>query len=173
MLESIEVTTPPAKTEYAVGDALDLAGMKVTAHYTNGGADRLLDEGEYTVDPVDMSTPGTKNVTVRHMDNDIEKTHYFTILVKEAAPTAPTEPDDPDTETPFTGTQETDGGAGTDDDSTGTGGGMPKTGVDDTASAMKIVFMAAALTALVLLARAVKKKQIAFAKDTRENGSKR
>lgn len=33
---SLEVTTPPTKTEYYVGDALDLSGMVVTATYNNG-----------------------------------------------------------------------------------------------------------------------------------------
>ena len=35
-VESIEITTPPAKTEYMAGEDFDPKGMVVTAHYTDG-----------------------------------------------------------------------------------------------------------------------------------------
>ncbi|MDD4066538.1 MAG: bacterial Ig-like domain-containing protein [Clostridia bacterium] len=36
VLSSIAITTPPTKTQYIVGESLDLTGMVVTATYTNG-----------------------------------------------------------------------------------------------------------------------------------------
>lgn len=47
-IESIEITTPPTKTEYTVGEALDLTGMVVTATYTDGTDGEITD---YTTDP--------------------------------------------------------------------------------------------------------------------------
>ena len=35
-LESIQITTPPARTEYIAGEGFDPAGMVVTAVYSNG-----------------------------------------------------------------------------------------------------------------------------------------
>lgn len=35
-LESIEITTPPTKTTYYVGEALDLSGLVVTGRYSDG-----------------------------------------------------------------------------------------------------------------------------------------
>ena len=47
-LEGISVTTLPAKTEYAVGEALDLSGMVVTAFYDDGSSEPITD---YTTAP--------------------------------------------------------------------------------------------------------------------------
>ena len=52
----------PAKTVYGVGDTLDLSGLVVTAHSEN--ANRVVTD--YTVSAVDMSTAGTKTVTVTY-----------------------------------------------------------------------------------------------------------
>ncbi len=72
----IEVSTLPAKTEYAVGDTLDTTGMVVTATYSDGTTETVTD---YTVSDVDMTTAGTKTVTVTYEG----KTTEFTITVAE------------------------------------------------------------------------------------------
>ena len=87
-LAGIEVTKEPTKTEYYVGDTFNPAGLEVTAHY-NGGADKVLKDSEYTLSEPDMSTAGTKTVTVTHQG----KTDTFEITVspKPVEPVSPEE----------------------------------------------------------------------------------
>lgn len=84
-LDHITITAP-TKTEYEVGEELDLTGLTVT------GYNRLGQEvpvtGGYTVSAVDMTTAGTKTVTVTYYGC----TASFEITVKEA-PTEPAEPE--------------------------------------------------------------------------------
>ena len=47
-VKSIEITTPPTKTEYMAGDKFDPKGMVVTAHYTDGTTADLT-ENDYTI----------------------------------------------------------------------------------------------------------------------------
>ena len=74
-LVSITVT-PPTKVAYSTEDtALDLAGMVVTANYSDNTTN-VISQG-YTVSQVDFSTPGEKTVTVTFEG----KTDTFTITV--------------------------------------------------------------------------------------------
>ena len=66
----------PTTTKYEVGDKLDLTGLVVTAHYSDG-SEVVLKEGQYQVSEVDMSTSGRKKVTVTFGD----KSATFTITV--------------------------------------------------------------------------------------------
>ena len=77
-LESITVSGP-TKTEYEIGDELDLTGLVVTAHYSDGSEAAVED---YEVSGFDSSTAGEKTITVTYQD----KTTAFTVNVKEAAP---------------------------------------------------------------------------------------
>jgi len=61
VLNGITVT-PPAVVTYFAGDEIDYTGLVVTAKYNTG--DVTLKSGEYTISPVDMTTPGPKTVTV-------------------------------------------------------------------------------------------------------------
>lgn len=82
---SIAVTTQPTKTEYAIGDALDLSGMVVTATMSDGTTAAELGEGEYTVSEFDSSTAGEKTLTVTYAA-DTSLTVTFKVTVKEAEP---------------------------------------------------------------------------------------
>ncbi len=74
-LVSITVTAP-TKVAYSTEDtALDLAGMVVTANYSDNTS-QVITQG-YTVSTVDFSTPGEKTVTVTFEG----KTDTFTITV--------------------------------------------------------------------------------------------
>ena len=74
-LASISVTAP-TKVAYTTADTvLDLAGMVVTAHYSDGRTE-VVSEG-YTVSTVDFKTVGEKTVTVTYQG----KTATFTITV--------------------------------------------------------------------------------------------
>ena len=77
-LESITVTGPN-KTEYEIGDELDLTGLVVTAHYSDGN-EKVLSAGDYEVSGFDSSTAGEKTITVTYQG----KTETFTVTVKEA-----------------------------------------------------------------------------------------
>ena len=66
-VESIEITTPPAKTEYMVGEDFDPTGMVVTAHYTDGTtAD--LSRDKYVIFYGDKLTQGQTDVTIQYND---------------------------------------------------------------------------------------------------------
>ena len=82
---SIAVTTQPTKTEYAIGDALDLSGMVVTATMSDGTTAAELGEGEYTVSEFDSSTAGEKTLTVTYAA-DTSLTATLELTVKEAEP---------------------------------------------------------------------------------------
>ena len=77
-LESIAVSKAPTKVEYNVGDAFDATGLTIKANYNNGTS-ATLTEG-FTLSEVDMSTAGTKTVTVTYEG----KTATFEITVIEA-----------------------------------------------------------------------------------------
>ena len=61
-LDSITVSGP-TKTEYKIGAELDLAGLEVTAHYSDGSEVAVE---EYEVSGFDSSTAGEKTVTVTY-----------------------------------------------------------------------------------------------------------
>ena len=66
-VKSIEITTPPAKTEYMVGEDFDPTGMVVTAHYTDGTTADLT-ENDYTIFHGDKLTQGQTYVTIQYND---------------------------------------------------------------------------------------------------------
>ena len=78
-IQSIEVTTLPAKVEYRIGDELDLAGMVVTATYSDG--ESVAVEG-YNVSGFDSTAAGTKKLTVTYKDG-LTRTTYFEVTVVE------------------------------------------------------------------------------------------
>ena len=66
-VESIEITTPPTKTEYMAGEDFDPTGMVVTAHYTDGTtAD--LSRDKYVIFDGDQLTQGQTDVTIQYND---------------------------------------------------------------------------------------------------------
>ena len=66
-VESIEITTPPTKTEYMAGDKFDPTGMVVTAHYTDGTTADLT-ENDYTIFHGNKLTQGQTYVTIQYND---------------------------------------------------------------------------------------------------------
>lgn len=85
VLESISVTTPPAKTTYTVGETLDLTGLVVNANYSNNTQSAVLN---YTTTPVAgavLDTPGTIPIVVSVTVGEVTKTTTFDIQVNAAA----------------------------------------------------------------------------------------
>ena len=73
--------TEPTKTVYEVGDAFDKAGLTVSKNMSNGEA-VVLNEGDYTMDAIDMTTAGQKVININYQGYNAS----FVITVNEKAP---------------------------------------------------------------------------------------
>ena len=67
------------KTSFEVGDTFSYEGLIVTAHYNNK-ADTIIANG-YNVSSPDMSTEGSKTVTVSYTEEGVTKTATYQITV--------------------------------------------------------------------------------------------
>lgn len=79
VIDGIEISEVPDKTVYGIGEQLDTAGLKVTAHFSDGTSREIAD---YTVGMVSLDSVGTKKVTVYYTFGSITKTASFDITVK-------------------------------------------------------------------------------------------
>ncbi len=79
-LVSIEITTPPNKTEYQTGEIFDPTGMKVTATYSNGAT--LLATG-WDFTPDGALAKGTSSITVIYTEGGVTAADQQTILVSD------------------------------------------------------------------------------------------
>lgn len=86
-VSSISIATKPTKTEYYVGETFSSNGLTIKSVMSDGTT-KTLTSG-FTVSKPNMSTAGTKTVTITYS----EKTASFTIKVIER----PVAPDAPDT----------------------------------------------------------------------------
>ncbi len=80
ILSSIEIKSQPAKTEYYVGEELDLAGAKITVRYSD---DNSVDKA-ITVDMIsgyDKNVVGAQVLTVTYSEDGIEKTATLSVVV--------------------------------------------------------------------------------------------
>ncbi|MGD9559290.1 MAG: MBG domain-containing protein [Oscillospiraceae bacterium] len=83
-LVSIGVTTLPTKREYTNGENLSLAGLVVTATYSDGTT-RVVDG--WTASPANGSKlegTGTKTITIRYTEDGESTSTTFTVTVKAA-----------------------------------------------------------------------------------------
>ncbi|MFW2514226.1 family 43 glycosylhydrolase [Demequina sp. SO4-13] len=83
-LESIAVTQLPSKSEYVVGDDLDLDGLEVTGTWTDSTTE-VITADEFTVSGFDSSVAATVMVSVTSTE-DASITTSFTVTVSEPAP---------------------------------------------------------------------------------------
>ena len=79
------------KTSFEVGDTFSYEGLVVTAHYNNK-ADTIIANG-YNVSSPDMSTEGSKTVTVSYTEEAVTKTATYQISV--TAKESPVDPSVP------------------------------------------------------------------------------
>ncbi len=75
-MESIEITSPPDKTEYVKGEELDLTGLVVTAIFSDGTEIEITD---YSVSGYDKDIAGEQTITVTYEG----KTATFTVTVTD------------------------------------------------------------------------------------------
>jgi hypothetical protein len=83
-LESITITSEPVKKTYTAGEALDLSGLAVTAHYSN---DTDVPVTTYTATPGNnsaLNTVGTITVTISYEEGGVTKTATFSVTVNAA-----------------------------------------------------------------------------------------
>ena len=78
VVQSITIESLPFKTEYLVGDELDVAGLRILVRY-DGGYNEIIDEG-FTVSPAVFSSAGTHSVTVGYEGRSCG----FNVMVKTA-----------------------------------------------------------------------------------------
>ena len=82
--ERIEVNPLPTKTEYFVGEALDLSGMVVTAYYSDD-SDKNVTSLASTVpaNGTTLNTIGEQEVKVTYTENGVTESDSFAITVVE------------------------------------------------------------------------------------------
>ena len=64
VLQSIEITSSPDKTEYNVGEAFDPTGLTLKLTYSDGSTETITNG--FTISGFDSSTVGTKTITVTY-----------------------------------------------------------------------------------------------------------
>ena len=79
-LEKIVIAKKPAKLSYYIGEKLDTAGIKVTAYYENG---KTADVTSKITVTGDITSAGTKNITVSYTERDIKKTATYSVSVTD------------------------------------------------------------------------------------------
>lgn len=63
-IRSVSIESLPRKTDYLVGEELDVSGLRIVVRY-EGGYNEILDEG-FTVSPSKFTSAGTHSVTVSY-----------------------------------------------------------------------------------------------------------
>ena len=81
VLTSVKIESLPVKTEYNIGEALDLTGLCVKAYYSDSSAETITG---YDVSMTDMTCLGTKKVTVYYTYAGVTKTAEFEITVTDS-----------------------------------------------------------------------------------------
>ncbi len=79
-LSSITLDTTNVKKDFEIGEQFTSNGLVVTANYTMSGSKTVTD---YSISTPDLSTVGTKTVTVSYTDNNVTKTASYNINVDE------------------------------------------------------------------------------------------
>jgi Leucine-rich repeat (LRR) protein len=98
VLESLLVTRLPAKTVYQIGEALNLAGMAVTAVKSDESRQTVTGYRTSPANGTILTTAGERSIMVSYSENGVEKTARFAVTVKPAA--TPVEPDPPKDDVP-------------------------------------------------------------------------
>ena len=109
VLDSITITTQPSKVTYTKGETLSLAGMVVTAAYSDGSNSVVT---EYMANPASgtvLNTVGTQTIVVSYAENGVTETASVNITVNEVVITQHTVTFSPNNETPDTNVTVSDG----------------------------------------------------------------
>lgn len=88
-LESIEITTPPSKTQYNAGDIFDNTGMVVTANYTFGLNQVVTG---YTISPSGALTGDITEIAINYSEGGVVKSATYPITVTRNTATLTIDP---------------------------------------------------------------------------------
>ena len=83
-LSSISIDSMPTKTTYNVGETFSSAGLVVRAHYSDSSSAVVTPT---SISSPDMSSAGSKTVTVSYIEGGVTKTTTFSITVNNPQPT--------------------------------------------------------------------------------------
>ncbi len=75
-IESISIKSPPTKTEYYIGDLLDVSGLNLLVVYEDGSTETIT--SGFTTSGFNSTTAGTKTVTVAY--NGLTTTFTVTVI---------------------------------------------------------------------------------------------
>lgn len=92
VLESIEVTTPPTKTNYNYLESFDPTGMVVTAHFSDGSTAQAAG---YTYSSTAFSTLGSQQITIGYTYEDVSKETTLSVTVSAISVPIPTQKNTP------------------------------------------------------------------------------
>jgi len=79
-LESIEITTSPSKTAYFVGEELDISGLEITGHYTDGSL-QIEAVGPENISGFDTTSPSNQQILTINIENKITT---YSITIEES-----------------------------------------------------------------------------------------
>jgi len=81
MLEDVAVTANPTKIAYSQSDTLDLAGLVVTASYSDGSTKAVSGYSTSPAEGAVLNSVGAQTVTVSYTEDGVTKADSFTITV--------------------------------------------------------------------------------------------
>lgn len=84
VLASLSIESNPTKMTYREGEALDLEGLQILAHYTDGATKTVT--GSCVFDPADgatLDTPGSQIVTATYTEQGVTKSVTLSVTVEE------------------------------------------------------------------------------------------
>lgn len=85
-LVRLEATSPVAKTQYFLDEkatAVDLTGLALVARYDDDSTAPITVTAADIDGTVDLSSVGTKTVTIKYTENDVTRAYTFDVIVKE------------------------------------------------------------------------------------------
>ena len=83
-LTAISIAQTPSKTNYTVGDTFSAAGLKITATYSDSSTKTISYPATgLTVAQADLTTSGTKAISVSYTENSVTKDTTFSITVSQ------------------------------------------------------------------------------------------
>ena len=83
MVDRISINTLPDKTDYITGEELDVTGMTIDLHFTDGTSKNNVTVTPDMVSGFDSNIPGTQSITVTYTDNNGNtKETTFNVTVK-------------------------------------------------------------------------------------------
>jgi hypothetical protein len=83
-LSSIAVKTLPTKTSYTIDESLDLAGLVITATYSDGSTADISDTAKFSASGFNSSAAtASQTITVSYTEDGVTQTTTFTVAITD------------------------------------------------------------------------------------------